>query len=392
MKVPAPSLNISWTLAGNVVYAASQWAMLVLIAKLGDAQMVGQFALGLAVVGPVMLFASLQLRGVQATDASGRYGFGHYLGLRLVTTGVALLALLGPGVIGLIAVGKAFEGLGDVCFGAFQQRERMDLIAKSMILKGVCSLVAMGCLLHATHSLLWAVGGMTAVSAAVALGYDLRNARGLLGSIRPTFAWSLTQLAWRALPLGIVYLLTALTANLPRYFIAHELGTAALGVFAALAYMTLVGGTVVNALGQAASPRLARLHAAGSRDEFRQALAKLLAAGGAVGVAGWLIAVVAGPEVLALAYRPEYAVQAPVLAWLMAAGALGFIGSLLGYAMTALHAFKAQVPLTAAVALATAAGCWMLVPGHGLVGGAIALLLGAAVQCAGGAWVVARAS
>ena len=41
--------NFSWTLAGNVAYAACQWAMLVVLAKLGTPEKVGQFVLGLAV-------------------------------------------------------------------------------------------------------------------------------------------------------------------------------------------------------------------------------------------------------------------------------------------------------------------------------------------------------
>lgn len=82
--------NFSWTFVSNVVYAACQWGMLVVIAKLGSPEMVGQFTLGLAVTAPVMLFTSLHLRAVQATDAKQQYIFGDYLGLRLISTGLAL--------------------------------------------------------------------------------------------------------------------------------------------------------------------------------------------------------------------------------------------------------------------------------------------------------------
>src|SRR5271157_5932336 len=71
--------NFTWTFAGNVVYSRSQWGMLMVLAKLGSPEMVGQFALGLAVTTPIIMFANLQLRGVQATDARREYRFGHYL-------------------------------------------------------------------------------------------------------------------------------------------------------------------------------------------------------------------------------------------------------------------------------------------------------------------------
>ncbi|MCS7287466.1 MAG: hypothetical protein RMK30_10780, partial [Anaerolineae bacterium] len=58
--------NFAWTFAGNVVYALSQWGMMVSIAKFGSPEMVGRFALGLAITAPVILFTGLALRPVQA--------------------------------------------------------------------------------------------------------------------------------------------------------------------------------------------------------------------------------------------------------------------------------------------------------------------------------------
>ena len=48
MTAPRPSLrqNFSWTLLGNVVYAASLWGILVLLTKVGDPATVGRFSLG----------------------------------------------------------------------------------------------------------------------------------------------------------------------------------------------------------------------------------------------------------------------------------------------------------------------------------------------------------
>src|SRR5262245_39938900 len=75
--------NFLWTLIANVVYVGCQWGMFVVLAKLGDAVMVGKFSLGLAICAPVFLFCNLNLRGVQATDTNGEYTFSNYLSLRL---------------------------------------------------------------------------------------------------------------------------------------------------------------------------------------------------------------------------------------------------------------------------------------------------------------------
>lgn len=85
--------NFSWTFIGNAVYAACQWGMLVMLAKLGSPEMLGQFTLGLAVTAPVLMFTNLQLRIVQATDAKRQYLFSDYFGLRLLGTGLAMLVI-----------------------------------------------------------------------------------------------------------------------------------------------------------------------------------------------------------------------------------------------------------------------------------------------------------
>ena len=61
--------NFSWTFVGNFVFSACSWATLVVLAKLSTPEMVGRFALGIAVTAPILMFSSLQLGMIQATDA-----------------------------------------------------------------------------------------------------------------------------------------------------------------------------------------------------------------------------------------------------------------------------------------------------------------------------------
>src|SRR5690606_38222971 len=116
--------RFSWALVGNVVYAACQWAMLAVLARLGSPAMVGEFALALAVCAPIILFLNLQLRNLQATDATGQYRPGDYLALRFATTTVFLVAVaaivFGFGLAGsivIVALAKAAESVSDVLHG-----------------------------------------------------------------------------------------------------------------------------------------------------------------------------------------------------------------------------------------------------------------------------------
>jgi O-antigen/teichoic acid export membrane protein len=403
--------NFSWTLVGNIVYAACQWGMLVVLAKTGSPVMVGQFALGLAVTAPIILFANLQLRAVQATDARHEYLFDDYLGLRLATTVMALAAIAGVVIFSgyrsetalvIMAVGaaKAFESISDVFYGRLQQHERMDRIAKSMMIKGPLSLLALGIAVYLTKSTLWGAVGLAIAWALVLISYDIRSGKLLRGrdagatdsasdggrpaTLRPRWSnktsFALIKLS---LPLGFVMLLISLNTNVPRYFIEHYLGERELGIFAAIAYLMVAGSMVVNALGQSASPRLAKHYASGEARAIRHLLGKLIAISGLLGVAGVALVVLAGESLLTMIYRPEYASHTDVFLLLMVAAGLGFIASFLGYAMTAARYFKVQAPLFAVVTAVSVLACLWLVPLYGLRGAAMALVLAAAVQLLG---------
>lgn len=401
--------NFSWTFVGNVVYAACQWGMLVVLAKLGSPEMVGQFTLGLAVTAPVIMFTNLQLRAVQATDARQEYVFGDYLALRLVSTGLGVAIVVGITltagyrrdtslVILVVGLAKALESISDVFYGLIQQYERMDRIAISMMVKGLLSLLFLALGIYLMHSVIWGAVGLAVAWAVVLFGYDIRSGALMLNTapkkahdqipepsvgvaLRPRWHWgTLSKLVWLALPLGFVMMLISLNANIPRYFIERFLGERELGFFAAIAYLMVSGGMVVNALGESANPRLAKYYAMGNSIAFRSLLLKLVGIGVVLGGIGVLVAVIAGRQLLTLLYRREYANYANLLAWLMVVTWINYVSSFLGYGMTAARYFRIQMPLFTLVTTISATACFWLIPNVGLQGAAIALLLAAIVQ------------
>jgi O-antigen/teichoic acid export membrane protein len=191
------------------------------------------------------------------------------------------------------------------------------------------------------------------------------------GSVQDKLRWAISSW-WYTL------MLISLNTNIPRYFVERYLGEHELGIFAAMAYLMVVGTTVVGALGQSASPRLAKYYAAGNVQAFRGLLLKLVGIGAVLGAGGVLVALVAGREILTLLYGPEYA-RVDVFVWVMVAAGIWYASSL-GVAMTAARYIKIQIPLITFVALSTALACWSLIPSVGLLGGAMALVIGASVR------------
>jgi O-antigen/teichoic acid export membrane protein len=201
----------------------------------------------------------------------------------------------------------------------------------------------------------------------------------------------LKSLLGLAYTLGITSLLGSLRPNAPRYVLEAHFGQAELGMYAALAYFTALGGRVVQALGQVATPRLGRYHAEGDQRRYGRALAALAGGSALVGVCAIAGAVLLGRQVLTLFYGDAYAQNLDLFVWLMVAAALEYVGVSLQIGLTAARQLKAQpVLLAGSVAVVALASVWW-VPSAGTVGAAWALALGWLVELSGSAWINLRA-
>lgn len=411
--------NFFWTFAGNVVYAGCQWGMLVAIAKIGSPEMVGRFVLGLALTAPVIMLTNLQLGVVQATDAKREYSFGDYLGLRIVATVVAVPVIMGIALashrdtetvltILAITIAKAFEAVSDIFYGLFQQRERLDRSSKSMILKGVLSLAAFAAALYVTRTILWGAVALAVVWATLLVVYDIpwgarllradsaalpgTDHRRLRELVRPRFERPmLMKLVRLALPLGIVGMLMSLQTNIPRYFVEHFMGVRKLGIFAGVAYLMMLGRLLIIALGQSASPRLARYYADGNGRAYRWLFVRLTAIGVALGAAGILIVSLAGRQLLTMLYSPIYAQYANVFTLTMIAAGISYVALFVRNAITAARYFTVQMPLLIGITIVLTLCSLRLIPVYGLTGAAWALIAAAIVEIVGNVAIFAHA-
>ena len=383
-----------------------------MLAKIGSPQMVGQFALGLAICAPLVMFSNLELRAVQATDAIHRYRFGDYLVLRIIATTLALAALVaivlvvgyrGQTALTILVIGvaKGFESVSDLFYGLFLQHEQVDRMAKSLLIKSPLSLGGLGLGVYLTNSVVGGACGLAIVWAILLFGYDARNGARLLKTAsrepagpndepgRHGIAKRLRDLAWLALPLGIVGLLVNLYPNIPRYFVEEYSGASALGIFATMAYTVVAGIKLVDSLAQSVGPRLAGHHAAGDEARFRIVLLKAVGIGLSFGAAGVMLVLLVGPEILTLFYGKEYAGYPTVFLWLAIAGAIECVATFQYWTITAARRFAIQIPLYGLVACTSVVACIWLVPSAGLRGAAVACVLAAAVRLCGGLAIIA---
>jgi O-antigen/teichoic acid export membrane protein len=391
--------DFTWVLSGNLLYCVCQWGIVIALAKLGNTEQVGEYALGMAVSAPIVLFASLQLRALLASELRDRFTFGQYLTFRLVSLGAALLLVAGAvacmqmkwrlGVtVVLVGFAQALEFVSETYYGLMQKHEQMDRIAGSLLLKGPLSLAALCGAMYLTRNIVWAVIGLALGRLLVLLFWDSRldfakvESSGFTARLEWNSGEMLTLLRM-ALPLGVISMLISLNSSIPRYFVEVHAGSAELGIFSAIASLLSAGNLVVSAFGQSIFLPVARACEARDRAKYRGYVVLAAALGGSLGGVAILAAVLFGGGILTHLFRPEYGERPDILVRLMIAGTIMFIGSGLGYVITAARSLRPQIPVLLAAAIAAAATSVWSIPRHGLSGAADAALASALVQLMG---------
>jgi O-antigen/teichoic acid export membrane protein len=394
--VPSLRSAFAWSFAGNVVNGFSAWAVLALVARLTSIESLGQYALAVAVASPVAMLAHLNLRMVLATDVSGEHSDADYFRVRIwsAVAGLFITAAIGlawkplPAVgltIVLVGANFAVENVEDLYYAVMQRSERLDQVAKSMVLRGLLGIALIAALLRTFPAPAAAAGGMLLSRIITLFSYDLRKATASAGTVTAP-----GEVFRRAAPLGLTLMLVSFTSAIPRYVVEHWLGSANLGAFAAVMSFISVGSVIINALGQSATTRLARSFRSGNSSDFRGLALRLCGLAVGIGLTGALIAAGGGSYFLSRVYRPELAQYQPLLVQALLAGTIGYVAAMLGFVVSSTRRFTEQLPLLTLVALTSGLVSLIAVPAVGLSGSVLAVAAAAAVQIGGNLYILRR--
>ena len=377
----------------------------------------GRFVLAMAIATPIIAFANFGLRGMLATDVRGEHRFLRYAVFRFVCTVVAFtliacIALTQPQAAAwvLIVVGaaKSIELISDIVWGRMQQFERFDRIAWAMMIKGVTSLALLAIGLVWTHDALGAAAGIAIGFLLTLLLWDIPSAFQLVGSgarsIRSkakqfSAEWranigDLWRLVRQAAPLAFASSMVLLNGNLVIYFIRWHFGAdqaePMVGVFGVFNYLVQAGMILVAAIVVASSTRLAIFYSEGDMREFYRLVRRLLLLCGALGAAGIVVTLLAGKPIITLLFKRSDTQHSAVLVWLMLSGAISYLASVLGYAVTATRRFHRFTVPYLCVTVVGVLACALLIPRFELIGAAWASGVINLACCAAPAFILFR--
>ena len=170
--------DIIWNMTGSFLYAFASMVLSIAVVQIAGEDAGGIFTFAFTTFGQHMfMMAYFGIRPFQITGTGGKYSFGDYLGLRLLTCGAAVLTGMGyvflngysfekAAVVFLMVVYKVIDALADAYEAEFQRGGRLYLTGKSNAFRTILSVGVFLASLAYTKDLaaasLWAVGAQAA--------------------------------------------------------------------------------------------------------------------------------------------------------------------------------------------------------------------------------------
>jgi len=383
-------LQISWSLLGNIIYAAGQWAVLIILAKMTTPNILGQFAFGLAITAPIIMFGNMRLRLIQSSDDSNRYQFHDYFTLRLITTGVAMVCLIAIPIFGnysnemtkviiIIGIAKAIESFSDIIFGYFQKYELLKYIGISLTIKGIISILFVLVLTYIYKNAIAAATGLVIAWGLMFIFFDFKKARSLEDRSSTFKIWSLNKTSTifiEAIPLGFVALLGSLSFNIPKYFIEHLKGESSLGIYAAIGYLSVAVMLIAASIGTPTLKKIASYYTNHDIIRFNSLYLFLVIVAFLIGSLTIIISITIGSELLGFIYGYEYSEYADLLTLFFVATIFNMIALYQWYILTAIKVYREQVLIYLISIAIVVIICRSLIPTLGLYGAVIAEIVG----------------
>lgn len=377
-------------LSGNILFAFSQWLILIFISHFSDNQAVGAYTYALALVTPVFMLTNLQLRPIVVAEfnLNSNFNYKSYFALRFYSIFLAILAsfllsFLSTSnvwkVVLLLGCIKALEAISDIIYAYYNAQGKTKLISLSLTVKSLSLILIFGSLLYFYNLLNIGLIGIILIYVLTLLVVDFRN----IGLNKKYFYLNIVDfknVIILALPLGISVMLVALQSNIPRFFLEKFFNLETVGVFSVFYYFIIVGGIVINSICQFISPKFSILFKENKMHELNKLTIQAWGMAAFLGVSGLIVSITLGDFFVNILYGSHYLFWIDILNIIMFAGLFTYLSVVNGYLMTSLGLIKIQLPLFLFLTIFTLVLCWTLIPAYGLLGAAWATVASSAAQ------------
>lgn len=326
-----------WNSVGSAIYAVSSFLLLVIVVRVCGVDEGGIFSIGYAIAQLMLTIGVFEATTYFATDAENRFTYAQYLGFKLVTCGLMILA----SVVYISSFGydahktlvayalcayRLFEALSQYWFAAFQKENRLDVSGFSTTWRSVISLAVFASALVLTEDIVLSMLLSSASEAVWICCYDIPRLRRIRRTGRPDFSLKpLASLFAACFPLFVSSFLAIYLGNVCKYAI-DAVGTEEMQtIFNVLFMPSFVINLFVNFFIRPSLTHMAELWLRREVRAFMRAIVKLL--GAVVGITLFVTAgcAVFGIPILEMLYGIDLEGCLPALLVLLLGG--GFLSA-----------------------------------------------------------------
>lgn len=380
-----------WNSMGSAVYALSSFLLLIIVGRVCGEAEGGVFSIGYAIAQLMLTIGVFEATTYFATDAENRFTYAQYLGFKLVTCALMIVASIvyitsfgydahkALVAYALVAY-RLFEALSQYWFAAFQKENRLDISGFSTTWRSIISIVVFAVALVISKDIVVSMLLSSASELAWILAYDVPRLGKIRKVGRPDFSPKpLLRLFAACFPLFISSFLAIYLGNVCKYAI-DAVGTEQMQyVFNVLFMPSFVINLFVNFFIRPSLTHMAELWLNREVRAFMKVVAKLL--GAVVGITVFVVAAcaVVGIPVLELLYGIDLAGYLPALLVLLVGG--GFLSASVVF-YNAMVIIRAQGGVLVSYALAIVVASLIATP-FVAAGGVMGASVAYAASCAG---------
>ena len=380
-----------WNTCGSTFYLGCQWLITVLVVRLAGLHAGGILTLAISVTNIWYAISVYGMRNYQVSDVKNKYSAGTYLYSRIITIGISLLgciiyALVIPYsleqrvCIILYFCIKAGEAVFDCFSGMFQKNWRLDIAGKSMIIRGIITIVSFSAVLYLTKNLiitLLLVALLTAVAIAI---YDIPRVRKL-ETLKFDFKSKIViDLLIECLPLVIYSSLSTSIASIPRLYMERILGNELLAIYGAVATPVLIIQVGATYIFNPFVTLFAEKYNNNDIKGFLKILAKCIVAVCVISVIGLIGGALVGKWGLNLLYGSTVASHVDLLMPLIICTIITAVSWLFCGVLTVVRGFKGLVISNLAAVLTSLALSPILEKSMGMQGASLTLALATIIE------------
>ena len=393
MEIKKTSLKsgIMWNTWGNIYYLFCQWLLTILVVRLANFEMAGELSYAMTLSNIFYSISIYGMRNFQVSDIKNKYPNGTYIFSRLITSGVSivlcLILLVISGytfekslVIFMYVIFKLSETIFDVYSGIFQKQWRVDLIGKSLIIRGTLNTLAFVITLIITNNLFLSILSMALITYICIFFYDLYSAKKITDVSLNLSRTAVKLLLIECFPLALYFLILSVIGAIPRYFLDMYQGSEQVGIYSSIATPTLIVQTLAIQVFNPFITIFAEKFHEKDKDGFWQILKKCLAVVSGIAVLSLIGAFVLGDFGLKILYGEQILPYSYLLLPLVVATILTAFSWLLSGILTVIRGFRELIICNIIALIASIVASFFLIKNFGMQGTNIATIIPLLIQ------------